>query len=131
MQVVHSLPRRDFLAITGSLTGITVLAWVYLILMARDMSAPESLCMAAMQIQNWSSGYFWMMFSMWAIMMVGMMVPSAFPMILIYAAVARKAEKQGMPIASTGAFTSGYIFMWTVFSFLATVAQWQLDTAAV
>ena len=87
--------------------------------------------MAAMQIQSWNVSYFLMMFSMWAIMMVGMMVPTAAPMILIYAAVARKAENQGMPIASTGVFTLGYILMWTVFSFLATLAQWQLDKAAL
>jgi predicted metal-binding membrane protein len=127
MQIASNLPKRDFLAITGSLSGATILAWIYLVWMARDMTTPDALCMAAMQIQNWNSGYFWMMFSMWAIMMVGMMVPSAAPMILIYAAVARKAEKQGVPIASTGSFTAGYIFMWTVFSFFVTLVQWQLD----
>ena len=131
MQSVNNLPRRDFLAITSSLSGITVLSWVYLLIMARDMAKPESLCMTAMRLHHWDAGYFWMMFTMWAIMMVGMMVPSAVPMILIYAAVARKAQSQGTPIASAGAFTAGYIFMWTVFSLCATVAQSQLDKAAL
>lgn len=131
MQTVSNLPRRDFWAITGSLTGITILSWTYLLMMARDMAAPESLCMAAMRLQSWDTGYFWMMFAMWAIMMVGMMVPSAAPMILIYAAVARKARHQGTPIAPAGAFTAGYLFMWTVFSLCATLAQWQLDKAAL
>ncbi len=123
MDAALKLPRRDFLAITGSLAGVTVLSWVYLVAMARDM--------CCLKIPVWDAAYFWMMFCMWAIMMVGMMVPSAAPMILIYAAVARKAEKQGMPIASTGAFTSGYIFMWVVFSLLVTLIQWQLDNAAL
>ena len=131
MQPAGNLPRRDFLAITASLAGVTLLAWIYLVKMARDMSSPESLCMAAMQIQHWSMSYFWMMFWMWAVMMVGMMVPSAAPMILIYAAVARKAGKQGTPVAPAGAFALGYIFMWTVFSLLVTLAQWQLDRAAL
>jgi len=131
MQAISNLPRRDFLSITISLAGITVLAWAYVIMMAKDMSTPAYLSMAALQIQNWSSGYFWMMFSMWAVMMVGMMVPSAAPMILIYAAVAKKAERQGMPIASTGAFTSGYILMWIIFSLLVTLVQWQLDKVAL
>ena len=131
MRLVANLPKRDTLAIAASLAGISILAWGYLVMMARDMSSPHALCMAAMQIHRWSAGYFWMMFWMWAVMMVGMMVPSAAPMILIYAAVARKAEKQGTPIASTGAFTLGYVFMWTVFSFLVTLAQWQLDKAAL
>ncbi len=123
MDFAQKLPRRDFLAIIASLTGVAVLCWMYLLAMARDM--------CCMQIPVWNAAYFGMMFSMWAIMMVGMMVPSAAPMILIYAAVAKKAEKQGMPIASTGAFTSGYILMWTIFSLLVTLVQWQLDKAAL
>ncbi|MBI5149836.1 MAG: DUF2182 domain-containing protein [Candidatus Omnitrophica bacterium] len=123
MDAALKLPRRDFWAIAGSLAGVTVLCWAYLVAMAKDM--------CCMLIPAWDAAYFWMMFSMWAIMMVGMMVPSAAPMILIYAAVAKKAEKQGMPIASTGAFTSGYIAMWTLFSFLVTLLQWQLDKAAL
>ena len=87
--------------------------------------------MAAMQIQQWTAVYFWNMFVMWAIMMVGMMLPSAAPMILIYAAVARKAEKQGTPIADISVFASGYIFMWILFSFLVTLVQWQMDRAAL
>lgn len=131
MQFANSLPRRDFFAIAASLGGVTVLAWIYLVKMAGDMSAPGSFCMAAMSVQHWSAAYFGMMFLMWAVMMVGMMVPSAAPMILIYAAVARKAHRQGTPIAPAGAFMSGYIFMWTVFSFFVTLAQWQLDRLAL
>lgn len=132
MFVASKLPRRDLWAISLSLAGITVLSWAYLVAMARDMAAPGgAACMAAMGIRGWSAGYFWMMFTMWAVMMVGMMVPSAAPMILIYAAVARKAQSEGTPIASAWAFTAGYLLMWTVFSFLATVAQWQLDRTAL
>ncbi|HXV18849.1 MAG TPA: DUF2182 domain-containing protein [Candidatus Omnitrophota bacterium] len=131
MQLANNLPRRDLLAIALSLGGMTALSWVYLVKMAADMSTPGSLCMASMQIGHWTGGYFGMMFLMWAVMMVGMMLPSAAPMILIYAAVARKARAQGTPIASTGAFTLGYIFMWTVFSLLVTLAQWQLDKLAL
>jgi predicted metal-binding membrane protein len=131
MQLASNLPKRDVLAIAASLAGVTAVSWAYLINMAREMSAPGSLCMTAMRIHSWDAGYFWMMFSMWAVMMVGMMLPSAAPMILIYAAVARKAERQGTPVASAGAFAAGYIFMWTVFSLLVTLAQWRLDKAAL
>ena len=129
MQLVNNLPKRDFYAIAISLLGITILSWIYVVRMSWDMSASGSCCLLPAQSTNWSIHYFWMMFWMWAIMMVGMMVPSAAPMILIYAAVARKAEREGTPIASAGAFTAGYIVMWTVFSFFVTVAQWQLDKA--
>jgi predicted metal-binding membrane protein len=129
MQLTRELPRRDFIAIIISLGGITLLSWLYLVKMAVDMSMPE--CMSAMQIPVWDSGYFWMMFLMWAVMMVGMMLPSVTPMVLIYAGIARKSAGQGMPVAPTGAFVSGYIAMWFIFSLFATIAQWGLDQAAL
>jgi len=131
MKSLRDLPRRDFLAISFSLGGVTLLCWSYLVLMDRSMRSPEYLEMATLRIQQWSTGYFWMMLSMWAVMMVGMMLPSVSPMVLIYAAVARKSEEQSMPVASTGAFTLGYVVIWIVFSLLATIAQWGLDQAAL
>ena len=131
MQLVNNLPKRDFLAIVFSLAAMTALSWIYLVSMARDMAGSHSCCLIATHLGKWSASYFWMMFLMWAVMMVGMMIPSAAPMILIYAAVARKARGQGTPIASAYAFTAGYIVMWTVFSLVATIAQWQLDQLAL
>jgi len=131
MELTSKLPQRDFFAIHFSLGGVTVLAWVYVNLMARDMSAPQYLDVAVLQIQHWNSEYFGMMFLMWAVMMVGMMLPSVSPMVLIYAAVARKSENEGMPITSTTAFVIGYLIMWVAFSFFVTIAQWQLDKAAL
>ena len=121
------MPRRDFLAIGISLGGITLLSWLYLYSMASSMSMP----MGAMQIQPWSAHYFLMMFLMWAIMMVGMMLPSVAPTVLIYAAIARKAATGNTPVAPTGAFISGYVVIWIVFSLFATIAQWALDQAAL
>jgi predicted metal-binding membrane protein len=87
--------------------------------------------MSAVQVGPWSVGDFAWMFSMWAIMMVGMMVPSAAPTTLVYAAVARKAEREGQVVAPTAAFVGGYVAMWTLFSVAATGAQWALDQAAL
>ncbi len=129
MQLTRELPRRDFIAIIISLGGITLLSWLYLVKMAADMSMPEG--MSPMQIPVWDVGYFGMMFIMWAVMMVGMMLPSVTPMVLIYAGVARKSAAQGMPVAPTGAFVSGYIAIWLFFSLFATIAQWGLDQAAL
>jgi predicted metal-binding membrane protein len=123
MEAAPRLPQRDLWAITGSLTGVTLLSWWYLWDMARGTC---HLC-----VPSWDAAYFLMMFWMWVVMMAGMMLPSATPMILIYAAVARKARNQGAPIAPTGFFTAGYLLMWTVFSFAATLLQWWLDKAAL
>lgn len=129
MQQTRELPRRDFIAVIASLGGITLLSWLYLINMASDMSVPDS--MSAMQISTWNLSYFWAMYVMWAVMMVGMMLPSVTPMVLIYAGVARKSGAQGVPVGPTGAFVSGYIAMWAVFSLLATMTQWGLAQAAL
>lgn len=129
MRITRELPRRNFIAIIISLGGITLLSWIYLVKMAADMSMPEG--MSPMQIPIWDLGYFWMMFLMWAVMMVGMMLPSVTPMVLIYAGVARKSAAQGMPVAPTGAFVSGYIAIWLIFSLFATLAQWGLDQATL
>ncbi len=129
MKLTRELPRRDVIAIIISLGGITLLSWLYLLLMAANMSSRNG--MAAMQIRPWDTGYFLMMLLMWAVMMVGMMLPSATPMVLIYAAVARKSAMQGMPVAPTAAFVSGYIAMWLIFSLFATIAQWELGQAAL
>jgi len=128
------LPRSDRFAILAGLAGVTALSWVYLAVMAMDMKAMamDDMPMDGMvSVHAWTTLDFLLMFLMWAVMMVGMMVPTAVPMTLIYAAIARKAERQGTPLAPTSAFVSGYIAIWTLFSVGATVAQWGLDQAAL
>ncbi|HVE91464.1 MAG TPA: DUF2182 domain-containing protein [Actinomycetota bacterium] len=70
-------------------------------------------------------------FVMWAVMMVGMMLPSAIPMTLIYAAAARKARRDGSPLPPTFVFVTGYVLVWTAFSVAATAGQWGLDRAGL
>jgi predicted metal-binding membrane protein len=82
-------------------------------------------------MQPWAPTEFGLRLAMWAVMMVAMMVPTAAPMTLMYAAVARKAAAQHNPVAPTFVFVAGYIAMWTVFSLLATIAQHALDQAAL
>ncbi len=123
--------------------GLTVLSWAYLVDMALDMggmaemAGMEGVGMGAttaedvLRIRPWSLRDFGLMSAMWAIMMVGMMVPTAVPMVLIFAAISRKAAGQGQHVAHTGFFVTGYIGAWTGFSLLATLAQWGLDQAAL
>ena len=54
--------------------------------------------------------------------MVAMMLPSASPMVLLYARVVRHAEAQDgafKPRAAITAFASGYLAVWILFSLLA------------
>lgn len=125
------LPLRDRIVILTSLGGVTLLAWGYLVVMAADMAMPMGGGMAMTELRPWTAGYFMMMLAMWIVMMVGMMLPSVAPMVLIYAGVARKAAQEGRPVASACGFAAGYLVIWVGFSVLATIAQWQLDRFAL
>ena len=130
------MPGRERVAILGALAAITGLAWLYLVRTAGGMAGAMAggmtgAPMELVRIRPWESADFLFAFLMWAIMMVGMMVPSAIPMTLVYAAVARKAARQGTVVPPTFVFVSGYVAMWTLFSVAATLAQWGLDRAAL
>ncbi len=125
-----ALTGRDRAAILVSLVGMTVLAWLYLIRTAAAMTSGSGpMDMAA--LRGWSPMDAFLVFLMWAVMMVGMMVPSVAPTTMVYAAVVRKAAREGSVVAPTATFVAGYLFMWTLFSALATLAQWGLESAAL
>ncbi len=126
----RTIPRLDRLGILSTLVGGTTLAWIYLFRLADEMTG-SSIPMAAIQVRPWEAADFILIFLMWAIMMVGMMVPSAAPTVMIYAAVARKAARDGTLVPPTAVFIAGYIALWTVFCVVATLAQWGLDQAAL
>jgi predicted metal-binding membrane protein len=119
---------KERIVILSALGVMVLLSWVYLFDMARAMEAGRC---ASMTGEPWSVGYFTAMLVMWIIMMVGMMVPSAIPMILIYASIVRKAAGEGSSLAATEVFVAGYVVIWTLFSLLATIAQWALDRMAL
>jgi len=77
----------------------------------------------------WTPGYAAVVFTMWWMMMIAMMLPSAAPMILLYARVHRRHQARLGPYASTASFALGYIVTWGVFSTAATAAQWYLEHA--
>ncbi|MDP6623780.1 MAG: DUF2182 domain-containing protein [Alphaproteobacteria bacterium] len=125
-----------------SLAVLSVLPWIYLAVLALDMAKGDMSLMGrnmaggsvhamTATMNAWSVSTFVLMFVMWWVMMVGMMVPSAAPMILMFAALTRKqagAENSGPRIAL---FTATYLVVWAGFSFLATLAQWALTEAAL
>jgi predicted metal-binding membrane protein len=78
-------------------------------------------------LRTWSATDFGLTLSMWGVMMVAMMVPTAVPMTLVYAAVARKAAREGRAVPPTFVFVAGYLAVWALFSIVATIAQLTLD----
>ena len=126
--------KRDRLVVLGSLLVLVALAWAYLIHLALtmgDMADMGGIGDIAVKMKPWTVADGLLMFAMWAIMMVAMMLPSAAPMILIFARVNAKQREKGNGYIPTIIFAAGYLVVWTSFSLFATAAQWGLQNAAL
>lgn len=97
----------------GSLALLTTLAWLYL---ASGAGLEPMVGMAGMTPTGWP-----LVATMWAAMMVAMMLPSAAPAILLYAHVHR--HSLGSETPPTMAFLAGYLACWFGFAMLAAVLQ--------
>src|SRR5215470_18987738 len=139
---LEAVLRRDRLVVAGALGLITALAWAYLFWLAADMDMggmdmdgfrmiPAGIGIMLPAHEPWRAIEFAYVFLMWAVMMVGMMAPSAAPMILMYARIGRQGSIAGRPFAATGWFAAGYALAWIGFSLAATLVQWILERAAL
>ncbi|MBB3232866.1 DUF2182 domain-containing protein [Halomonas stenophila] len=102
--------RHDRALLLACLGLATVLSWWYLVRMAGGMPAME----APMPFRPWAT------FSMWMVMMVGMMLPGAAPGILMFAA-ARSRGRAGRALPYL--FALGYLLAWAGYAALATATQ--------
>lgn len=123
---------RDRRLVMAAIVVLTALSWAYLVSMARDMGGGMNAGMAMpMGPAAWTLGYAAMMLVMWVVMMAGMMLPSAMPMILTFATIGRRRRARGQPHVATAVFVAGYLIAWGGFSVAATAAQWGLEQAAL
>ena len=129
MSTAEQVYNRDRALVLGGLAGLCVLAWLYLFYLGWMMGRMPT-AMAEPQLQGWTLAEAVLCFVMWAVMMVGMMVPSAAPMVMVFARTCRQRSRQGEPYVPTGLFVFGYLLVWTLFSLLATTAQWGLHVTA-
>ncbi len=125
--VLEPVLKRDRAVAAAGIVTIAGLAWAYLVLLALGMDemGPE---MATAQMRSWTSADFGLMFLMWAAMMAGMMIPTASPMILMFATVNRSRRESKAPYVPTGLFMCAYLLVWTVFAAAATLGNWLLHT---
>jgi predicted metal-binding membrane protein len=131
---VAVLGRRDHFLVVSCIILITALAWAYLIQLDHRMSSAVDrdpmMRMGMAMATAWSARDLFFTFAMWAVMMVGMMTPSAAPMLLLFAAGHARRAKRGVPLV-VSAFGLGYIAVWVGFSICAATAQWVLHNAAL
>jgi predicted metal-binding membrane protein len=120
--------RRDRLIVVVGVAGVVALAWVYLVAGAGiDMSMADM----PMEPMPWSTFYAALLFTMWWVMMIAMMVPSAAPMVLLFTAIKRKQGASVSPSIEAWVFLSGYLLIWAGFSLVAVLAQWGLERAGL
>jgi predicted metal-binding membrane protein len=119
---------RDRLGVIVGLGAVIGLAWGYLLYMGWGMEHMDvGVNMALMpRMMHWQGIDLLLVFLMWAIMMLAMMLPSAAPMILVFAALDRQHREGALHFQRVCAFVAGYAVVWTGFSVFATVVQWSL-----
>ena len=135
LSVLESVLRRDRNIVAIALVLLTALAWAYLLRLNATMIAPAMPPMPGMNMgpasQPFAPSELAYAVVMWTVMMVGMMTPSAAPMILLYARVGRQARVQGAVFAATGWFAAGYLGTWGAFAVAAALAQAALMKVAL
>ncbi|MGH8017492.1 MAG: DUF2182 domain-containing protein [Opitutaceae bacterium] len=91
--------------------------------MARDMYGDMTGASAWMMTDKRDVTHLVLLFIMWVVMMAGMMLPSAIPVVLQYAQVIRGGPNSDRVPAHLYAFAGGYLLIWTAFSLAATIVQ--------
>ena len=123
---------RDRRIVLSGLAGLCLLAWLYLFYLVWRMDRMQvAMAMVEPQMQSWTLTEAFLCFMMWAVMMAGMMIPSAAPMIMVFTKTYRERLSRGQPYVPTSLFVLGYLTIWTAFSALATAAQWQLHATSL
>ena len=140
VDVVGSLERmirRDRLWIVLGLAVTIGLAWVYLLREAAAMQAMAdetrrhaAMGMAGMTMRTWGVTDGVALFVMWTVMMIGMMLPSTSPVILLVLNSYR-VRRDGQASLAAVMFVGGYALVWTAFSALAAGGQVALHRAAI
>ena len=115
------------------LSALTGVAWLFLLDLARRMAAPGGMLAMAMEgmPMPWTLRDALLMFAMWSIMMVGMMLPSATPMFLLYQHSTRRRLPADQRNLALLLFCGAYLLVWGGFSLVATLLQWLLDQRAL
>lgn len=122
---IEAVLRRDRWLVGGALAATIALCWMWLVPMARELETEGMMCGVASwgAVATWEAGHVIMLFAMWSVMMAGMMLPSAAPIVLLYACVVRKSPGVERPSTHVYAFAGGYLVAWIAFSVGATALQ--------
>jgi predicted metal-binding membrane protein len=122
--------RRDRALVVLGLLLVVVVSWAHLLSGAGVMERMGDMLMP-IGTGSWTPGHAALIVSMWAVMMVAMMLPGAAPMILFYSAIARRRSEREPAAAAGGVFSLGYLAVWAIFSLAAAALQFGLERTAL
>jgi len=133
--MLTAIGRRDQMLVAGCILVVAAVSWTYLIHLDGQMTASMQTDavmakMAKAMDARWRASDVVFAFAMWAVMMVGMMVPAAAPALLLFAGMqARRADRRAPLVILLFGF--GYFTVWFGFSAGAALAQWALHELAL
>ncbi|MBI4886811.1 MAG: DUF2182 domain-containing protein [Acidobacteria bacterium] len=131
MTVVEWAARHDRPLVGAGLLIVVALCWAWIVPMARDMYGPMTGPSAWMMAATWDARYILLLWAMWSVMMAGMMLPSAAPMLLLYATAVRRSPDGAPAVARVYAMAAGYLLVWILFSLGATALQAALNALLI
>lgn len=120
--LLESTLRHDRVSTLLLLVLLPLVSWMWIVVMARDMYGPMTGASAWMMTPRWDLPHMLLLWAMWAVMMTGMMLPSASPTVLLYGAAVRRSAR-GSAATRVYALAIGYLVVWTAFSLGATALQ--------
>jgi len=127
---LEAVLQRDRMIVLSGVASIAILAWAYMAHMAWGRRG-DGMDLAMLHMPAWGIVDLALLFVMWVVMMVAMMVPTAAPMLLLFATINRRSRAQQRPFVPTTVFLSGYLLVWAGFSAVISVVQWGLHAAAL
>jgi len=129
--LLESALQHDRTVLLIVLVAIPLAAWAWIAVMARDMYVSMQGASAWMMSAVWDWPRVVLLWAMWAVMMTAMMLPTAAPLILLYASSARRNAESENPARRVYLLAAGYVFVWAMFSVAATALQRVLASTLV
>ncbi len=112
---------RDKFAIGAVLAILSLVAWASTVSQSQAMGA--SVPMPDMMDPAFSPMRCLLFLSTWVVMMTAMMLPTAAPMVMTFAAVSQQRRSRHSVYVPTGLFVLGYLFAWGSSGLLAYAAS--------
>jgi len=106
---VRAYPRLSPFALAATVLGVALVAWIVTVARMRGMDAGPATDLGSL---GWYVG-------IWVTMMAAMMLPSALPMVLLFARIGRDRAERGQAFVPTWIFVAGYLAVWTAYGLAA------------